>query len=113
MIFRKGGKISSNLKFYYDNVEIEIVNKFTYLGIVFTSGGSLTTAQSTLAGQAQKAVFKLNKYLYKFTYITPKHKLDLFDKLVAPILNYGSEVCGFAKDLSIVRVHLQFCEKLL
>jgi hypothetical protein len=26
----------------------------TYLGIVFTSGASLTTPQSTLAGQAKK-----------------------------------------------------------
>ena len=61
----------------------DIVKSFKYLGIVFTAGGSFSEAQSTLAGQAQKAVFKLNKYIYKFTFITPKHKLELFDKLIS------------------------------
>ena len=36
-----------------------------------------------------------------------------FDKLVSPILNYGSEVWGFHKAPAIESVHLQFCEKLL
>ena len=46
--------LARNLKLYYDNTELEIVSSFTYLGIVFTSGGSFSTAQQTLAGQAQK-----------------------------------------------------------
>ncbi len=87
MIFRKGGSIPNGIAFYYNGEPIEIVNKFCYLGVVFTTGGSLSTAQSTLAGQAQKAIFTMIKYLYKFTYIPPKHKLELFDKLVSPLLN--------------------------
>ena len=51
----------------------------------------------TLARQAQKAIFKLNYYLIEFTDVTPKHTLDLFDKLVSPILNYAAEVCGFLR----------------
>lgn len=66
-----------------------------------------------MSGQAQKAIFKLNKYLYKFTSITPKHKLELFDKLVTPILNYGSEVWGFCQAKQIERTHLMFCKQLL
>jgi hypothetical protein len=73
----------------------------------------LSSAQNTLSGQAQKAIFKLNKYLHKFTYIPPKHKLDLFDKLVSPILNYCSEICGFANDASIETIHMQFCKQIL
>ena len=113
MIFRRGGNVPRNLNFDYEGVPIEIVNRFSYLGIVFTCGGSLKTAQNTLSGQAQKAIFRLNKYLYRFTYIPPKHKLDLFDNLVTPILNYCSEVSGFANAMSIERVHLQFYKKLL
>ena len=37
--------------------------------------------------------------------------LDLFDKLVSPILNFGSEVWGFAAAANIERVHLRFCKK--
>ena len=47
-----------------------------------------------LAGQALKAIFKLKSNLLTFPGITIQHKLDLFDKLSLPILNYGSEVWG-------------------
>jgi len=65
---------------------------FTYLGIVFTAGGNLNATFEMLAGQALKAIFKLKSNLLTFPGITIQHKLDLFDKLSLPILNYGSEV---------------------
>ena len=33
VVFRKGGRISNNVRFIYDNAEIEIVNRFCYLGL--------------------------------------------------------------------------------
>ena len=84
MVFRKGGILPRILKFYYQNQELEIVKSLSYLEIVFTTGGSFATAQLTLSGQAQKAIFKLNSYLYNFADMSPKHVLDLFDKLVTP-----------------------------
>lgn len=80
---------------------------------MFTSGGSWHETQKTLSGQALKAIFMLNKYLYNFTCLKPSHVLELFDKLVSPILNYGSEVWGFYKSTAIGTVYLQFCKKLL
>ena len=111
MVFRKGGALPRNLTFLYNGNELEIVRNFKYLGIIFTAGGSFSETQNTLSGQAQKAIFKMNKYLYRFTFISPKHKLELFDKLVTPIL--GSEVWGFIQGNAIERVHLQFCKQLL
>ena len=64
MIFWKGGMLRRNLAFFYDGELLEIVSKFKYLGIVFTSGGSFSEAQNTLAGQAQKAIFKMNTYVF-------------------------------------------------
>ena len=43
IVFRKGGLLPRNLKFYYDNTELEIVSSFTY--------HSFSTAQQTLAVQ--------------------------------------------------------------
>ena len=113
MVFRKGGLLPNALNFTYKNEYIEIVSKFCYLGVVFTTGGSSFETQKTLSGQALKAVFTLNKYLYNFTSLPPSHSLQLFDKLVTPILNYGSEVWGFHKATSIETVHMQFCKNLL
>ena len=95
MIFRNGGRLPQGLNLYYNNLLIEIVNKFSYLGIVFTVGGSFSEAQNTLSGKALNAIFKLNKYLYKFTNVSIKDQLDLFDKLVLPNLKYGDQIWGF------------------
>ena len=92
MIFRKGGRVKRNIRFIYEGNILEIVSKFTYLGIVFTTGGSFNTTFEMLAGQALKAIFKLKSNLLTFLGITIQHKLDLLDKLSLPILNYGSEV---------------------
>lgn len=113
VVFRKGGRLPHNLNFTYGNSKIEIVNKFCYLGVVFSAGGSNFETQKTLSGQALKAIFTLNKYLFNFTSLKPSHVLDLFDKLITPILNFGSEVWGFSKSPSIETVHLQYCKKLL
>ena len=113
MVFRNGGVLPRKLMFYYNGQQLEIVNKFRYLGVVFTPGGSFSECQNTLAGQGQNAIFQLNKYLYKFTFLSPRHKLELFDKSILPILNYGGEVWGFSQANTIERVHLQFCKRLL
>ena len=113
VVFRKGGILSRQTHFYYGDLEIDIVNKCTYLGIVFTVGGAFTEAHNALAGQALKSIFVLNKYVRKFVNLKPKHVLDLFDKLIKPILNYGAEVLEFSQAMPIERVHLQFCKKLL
>ena len=53
MIFKKSGRLPNNTVFNLDNVEIEIVKNFTYLGIVFSTGGSFSEAQSALSGQVE------------------------------------------------------------
>jgi hypothetical protein len=113
VIFRKGGRLSSDLRFIYNNNTLEIVSKFTYLGLVYTPGGSVSEAQQTLAGQACKAVYKLEKCLRPFVGIKPSHKLDMFDKLITPILCYGAEVWGFHQAMAVERVHLSFCKRVL
>ena len=113
MIFRKGGANKRNLSFTYSGVVIELVKQFTYLGVVFTTGGSFSETHDALSGQALKAIYKLKSYVNKFTDLSVSHMLDLFDKLILPILNYGSEVRGFTKAEIIERVHLQFCKHLL
>ena len=106
MVFRKAGLLPRNLEFIFDNTALEIVGKFTYLGVVFTSGGSFTEAQNTLAGQARKALFIVEKYIYKFTTLSTSHMIDLFDKLILPILNYCSEVWGFIPAHTIENVYI-------
>ena len=55
----------------------------------------------------------MNKYLHKFTSLSVQHRLDLFEKSITPILNYGSQVWGLVHGTCIERVHLQFCKRLI
>ena len=113
VIFRKGGARLGNLNFNFHGVSLEIVKSFFYLGVVFSQSGSFGDAQNNLASKAQKAIFKLNKYLYNFPNVTVKHRLDLFDKLIMPILNYSCEVWGFLSTIHVERVHTQHCKRIL
>jgi len=80
------------IRFKYEENVLEIVSKFTYLGIVFTTVGYFNTFFEMLAGQALKDVFKLKSNLLKFPGITIQHKLDLFNTFILPIL-YHVHVC--------------------
>ena len=40
IVFKKSGRLTALTKCYYTNEELEIVGKFTYLNIVFSTGGS-------------------------------------------------------------------------
>ena len=80
MVFMKGGMLPRNLSLSFDNTVLEIVKKFTYLENLFTTGGSFTETQNTLAGQARKALILLEKFNYKFTTLTVSHMIDLFDE---------------------------------
>ena len=81
--------------------------------MVFSSGGSFSKNQKKLAGQAKKAIFSLQKMLQKFDDIKCDMYCELFDKLITPILCYGSEVWGFNRGDTIERVHLQFLKKTI
>ena len=55
ILFRKGGVLPQDLVFRYGDINLEIVSKFIYLGIVFTTGG--------LSRQAQKSNLLYEKVL--------------------------------------------------
>ena len=113
MIFQKRGRISQQYKWYNNGVELEVSKAYSYLGIVFTSNGNFTKAQTKLAEQASKAMFSLFKCISKFSNLSVAILLELFDKLILPILCYSCEVWGFNKAKDIERVHLKFCKYIL
>mgnify|MGYP000265360145 CR=1 FL=1 len=113
MIFMKGGRVNRNIRFIYKENVLEIVSKFTYLGIIFTTGGYINTPFEILAGQALTAIYKLKSNLLKRPGITVQHKLDLFDKLILPFLNYGSEVWGLNDSTKLEGIHIHFCKHIL
>ena len=91
IVFKTGSK-DENVKFYIGENEIEIVNSFTYLGILITANGKFSAAMNNLKTKAMRAAFKISSILKSQNIIDPIVSLKLFDSMVKPILLYGSQV---------------------
>lgn len=111
VVFSKGRPLS-NIEFKYNNTVLEIVNEFTYLGVIFSRTGSFSKAKKAQAEKATHAMYDVIRKGRKHN-LSIECQLDLFDKIVKPILLYGSEVWGVGNNSVIERVHLKFCKILL
>ena len=76
--FRKRGKLKANEHWFYNGQEIEVVNGFNYLGVVFKCFGSSISNQQYVTGKALKAMNVLNCHLRKFC-LSPIEFIQLFD----------------------------------
>ena len=92
--------------------DIEIVDFYIYLGVVFLYNGSFGKAKEKLVNQARSSLFAVYKRIRNQS-IPIDLQLKLFHSIVEPILLYGSEVWGFETTREIERIHLQFCKRIL
>ena len=104
MLFEKDEPTHYDLSL--NNVKLELVSSFKYLGIHFFTNWHRT--QKRLAQHASIALHKLFSIVREIK-LPISEKCKLFDALVSPILNYGAEVWGMyeAKDVEIL--HNKFC----
>ena len=112
VVFRKRGNIRPEESWTYNNEQIEVVNDFNYLGVVFNYAGSFILNQEALAGKGLKALRVLLANTRKCDF-NIKTLCQLFDSFVGSILSYGCEVWGFSKSKELERIHLKFCKTIL
>lgn len=99
----------SKRKFLYEGVTIENVKSFCYLGIVLSRSGKFNNAKKHLVEQASKALYGVLRKIRYFS-LPINCQLDLFDKVINPILLYSCEVWGYENLDIIEKVHLKFFE---
>ena len=112
MVFRKGGVLAEDLKWYFNGVEIEIVSQFNYLGVVFTPGGSFIQATKTLSGKALRALCSFLS-ITKSLEVPLDIMINLFHSFVSSILLYAGETWGFTSAVEIDKVQRKFCKWML
>ena len=95
-----------------NNVQIEKVDEFSYLGVKFKYTGSMTQAIKSNSDQALKAYHNI-LYLFDKVSFDIKTKLKIFDTMVVPILLYSSEIWGVYNCKEIDKMHIKFCKSLL
>ena len=59
VVYRKGGRLPLLLNFKYNETELEIVQSFTYLDVVFSTTGSFSQLQETLAVRPRRHCLNL------------------------------------------------------
>ena len=88
---------------------IEIVDKYCYLGITFSSTGNFKNAIDNLIDKAMRAFFKIRQYNIRDDVSVA---FKLFNTLVAPIYRYGWKVWAPFKLKSLTPDNLLvLCEK--
>ena len=107
VIFRNGGQIKRNENWLYDGCQIEVLNQFTYLGVVLNYNGKFLVTQKQLAAQGRKALFAMRANTLDMS-LNHCTMFSLFDTYVSSILNYGCEVWGSHKAHDVEKVHLDF-----
>ena len=105
-------------KWYYDGIEMEVVNKYHYLGFAFTTNLSVKQGTDHLVAKGKKAVFNLCRLqsMYVFPNMQRNDKMiffKIFDSKIQSVLLYSSEIWGLHILDSIERVHLMACKKYL
>ena len=110
MIF--GKRNTSCYRFVYDNNEIEIVDEFKYLGIFFKGNGSFSNNIKYQYDKATRSMFDVLQKC-KRNNLSIKCQLDLFDRILQPILLHGCEIWGFSNTTLIEKLHLRFCKYIL
>jgi hypothetical protein len=111
MIFRKR-KTAQDPKFILHGQTLDIVDTYSYLGIIFKYNGTFFETRKKLVEQANKALYCIYK-LVRNESIPIDLQLKMFDSMIEPILLYGSEVWGYENLKVIEQIQLKFCKRIL
>jgi hypothetical protein len=112
MIFSRGKPRVNIPEFIYAGNRLELVDHFTYLGVTFSHNGNFAKAIKERYNKGMKAMFGLLRVCRKFS-LTIELSLEIFDKVVTPVLLYGSEVWGNQNTELLDRVQVKFYKYLL
>lgn len=100
-------KATQNVQFFYNNVLLDVVDDFMYLGVKFNYNNSFRKQELYAAEQGSKA---LHSVLCKSRALNLELdvQVELFDKCILPVLSYGCEVWGCSSTAIVSRIQLKY-----
>ncbi len=111
MMFGKT-KVNKHLKFIYNDVELELVHNFKYLGLTINLNGSFKLAITELKYQASRAMYALISKCRKLG-LPIDLQLELFDRVIVPIMLYGCKVWGPENYIETEKIYFKFLKHIL
>jgi len=110
MVF--GDKFKRNRFFSVNGKQIEVVDSFKYLGIIFSKNRLFASAKKHLCEQAKKALFSLKRKIRNLD-LSIDCQIKLFEATIIPILTYGCEVWGNFDVSLLEKVHTDYLKYIL
>ena len=99
------------------NIEIDEVNEYKYLGIIFTNGNDIFAENITnLKNKATRAIGDIRTNISKIIGVNKPYDvmIKLFDSQILPILEYGSEIWCSGNNMPHYEiVHLRYLKYVL
>ena len=106
------GRHARNLHFLFKGKEVDIVSEYKYLGIYLSRSGYFLNCKKHIAEQASIAMFALLRKI-RVLNLPIEMQIDLFNKLIKPILLYGCEIWVIGNIDILERVQLKFLKMIL
>jgi len=107
MVFNKGGRISNN-KWTLDKKQLEEVKEWTYLGYRFANTNTMKAHVEERARKGEKAIRALWSLCEHRIPDNIYVRIRLFDRIVAGVLLYGSEIWGWEESQAIERIQERY-----
>ena len=114
IVFRKGGYLAERERWYYNGMNMPVVNAYKYLGIIFTTKLSFTAACKDVASKAKRALVFIIQRLRQYENSSVDIFMKIFDAQIQPIMQYGSEIWGLYQSAAeCEKIHLYSLKKFL
>ena len=113
MVFRKGGFLGKQERWLYEGEEIEVVNRYCYLGFTFSTMLSPTIGVSHLVSKGRKAMYTIGRAFLNCKEMSQEVFFKLFDAKVQSILLYSAEIWGLQRLDSLETIHMIACKRFL
>jgi len=113
MVFRRGGHLSFGEQWYLGNRRLEVVNRYKYLGYLFTTKLSLKVLLDDIATKGKQKVVQILKTMWSLHNMSTDVFFKLFDAQVQPTILYTSEIWGLRNTDGIEKTHVFACKRFL
>ena len=111
VVFSKG-KVRHNYNFEFGGDNIEVVENYKCLRLLFNYNRRFRKGELDLKEQATKALYSVIGKCKKFD-LPVDMQFDLFNTMMLPIMTYSCEIWGHYIVRKVELLHLKFCKQIL
>ena len=113
LVFKNGGILSHMEKWYYKGSKHDVVNRFTYVGLLFTTQLSLDKMVNELCIKGKRVLTSILSSLHNYGLMTKEMYFKLFDVKICSQLLYSAEIWGLRRFECLERIQNYACKRYM